>query len=143
MIRIRQDIKSRHALITLENPNRKMQLGIADGLKIVGSENKKTIKNLILRQPKTGIKYSNLPHRSSAPGEAPADQSGKLRRGVQYKANGWDSVEVGDTTEEGVYLEEGTRRMYPREHIERAARMKQRDNYNTLEEYASRGLINR
>jgi hypothetical protein len=34
----------------------------------------------IMDPPKTGKKYSGLPNRSSAPGEAPATQSGGLQR---------------------------------------------------------------
>ena len=62
------------------------------------------IKRLITDPPKSGIKYRHLPNRSSAQGEAPANQSGFLKNSVKYEVKGTD-LEVGDTAFYGGFLE--------------------------------------
>lgn len=62
-------------------------------------------------------------HRASAAGEAPANLSGALRRGVNFKITGSESMEFGysDQTPYGRWLEEGTRYIDPRSNIEPTA----------------------
>ena len=57
---------------------------------------------------KSGVKYSNLPNQSSAPGETPAEQSGQLLQSIVAKfANEGLQVAVGPTVDYAVYLHEG------------------------------------
>jgi len=66
---------------------------------------------------KHGIKYKNLPNRSSAPFESPALQSGNLHSkiDVEYK----DKVlSVGSDVKYLKYLELGTKKMKPRNGLE-------------------------
>ena len=66
---------------------------------------------------KTGIKYPNLPHRSSAPYEPPAKQSGNLHSKIDVELyNG--GVMVGSDVKYLKYLELGTRKMKPRNGLE-------------------------
>ena len=62
---------------------------------------------------KHGIKYPNLPNRSSAPYEPPALQSGNLHSkiDVEYKDN---VLSVGSDVKYLKYLELGTKKMLPR-----------------------------
>lgn len=74
--------------------------------------------------PRSGIKYPNLPRRSSAPGEPPAPQSERLAESIAVlsKATPNELVStVGPRSQAfagrkpyPVYLEFGTRRMKPR-----------------------------
>lgn len=63
--------------------------------------------------PKTGIHWPTLPNRSSAVGEYPANQSGKLRRSINYSV-GNDEVAIGSNVYYSRDLREGTARMYRR-----------------------------
>jgi len=77
------------------------QIGLRNSGQIVRDE----IKRLITDPPKTGKKYPTLPNRSSAVGEAPANQSGTLRKSVIYKVSNYTELEVGDTVLYGNFLE--------------------------------------
>jgi hypothetical protein len=79
--------------------------GAMIGLRNAGQIVRDEIKRLITDPPKTGIKYRHLPNRSSALGEAPANQSGKLRKSVIYLVKNHTQLEVGDTVLYGKFLE--------------------------------------
>jgi hypothetical protein len=53
-------------------------------------------------------------HQASAPGEAPAVDTGNLKANVQSRMTGATTGEVDVYTEYGLYLEMGTRHMAPR-----------------------------
>jgi len=78
------------------------------------------IRKLIKDPPKSGIKYPRLPNRSSSAGEAPADQSGALRKSVQYKVWRYDLMQVGTTLSYGNLLENGTYKMKKRPYVSTA-----------------------
>ncbi len=66
---------------------------------------------------RTGIQYREGYNRSSAPGEAPAPQSGELRQSVKsYPEEFGDSFRaiVGTPLERGALLQFGTEKMKPR-----------------------------
>jgi len=63
---------------------------------------------------KNGIKYPNLPNRSSAPYESPAKQTGNLHSKIDVKLyNG--GVMVGSNVSYLKYLELGTKKMIKRD----------------------------
>lgn len=80
----------------------------------------------ILAGTRNGVKYKSLPNRSSAPGEAPAAQSGKLRQEwddiTERQGNGHTSIvtsRITSTTPYVGYLEEGTERMAARPFVDK------------------------
>jgi hypothetical protein len=91
----------KHIIASRKKYIRGAQIGLRNAGQIVRDE----IKRLITDPPKTGIKYRHLPNRSSAKGEAPANQSGKLRKSVIYKVKNHTELEVGDTVLYGKFLE--------------------------------------
>jgi hypothetical protein len=70
------------------------------------------------RGPASGVTRDlsspNRTHTASAPGEAPATDTGRLASGTEYKMTGGMSAEVGNNVEYGPYLEFGTMRIAPR-----------------------------
>lgn len=88
--------------------------GCIKGWRKAGQIVRNNVREMIKNPPKTGRKYANLPKRSSAPGESPAYQYGKLSKSVAYKAYSWNEMEVGYQVVYGLYLERGTDRMKPR-----------------------------
>jgi HK97 gp10 family phage protein len=68
------------------------------------------------RGPKTGRTYTrgNVEHTASAPGEAPATDTGRLVSGTDYKSTGKLSAEVGNKVKYGPMLEFGTFKIAPR-----------------------------
>jgi HK97 gp10 family phage protein len=68
------------------------------------------------RGPKTGRVYErgNITHQSSAPGEAPATDTGRLASSVEYKMESRLTATVGSNVVYGSYLEFGTQRIAAR-----------------------------
>lgn len=96
----------------------------------IGIQNVKYTREIIKKGPKTGRLY-RLPgrkrrHRASAPGEAPANRYGVLRKGVDFTVKGSDQMEFGDTAPYGVHLELGTKRMKPRPHLSKSVQANKR-----------------
>ena len=90
----------------------------------IGKENTRYTREIIKNGPKTGRLY-RIPgrkkrHRASAPGEPPANLTGKLRGSVNFSVKGTDQMEFGDTVPYGFFLERGTKRMQKRTHLIRA-----------------------
>ena len=63
---------------------------------------------------KSGIKYPNLPNRSSTPYESPSKQSGNLHSKIDVKLYN-DGVKVGSNVSYLKYLELGTKKMIKRD----------------------------
>lgn len=85
----------------------------ATGLSLRGAVVKK-----YQRGPATGEIYEKYnprrTHQASAPGEAPATDTGRLANSVTIEDTGPIEIEVGTEVEYGPYLEFGTRTIAPR-----------------------------
>jgi hypothetical protein len=68
------------------------------------------------RGPKTGKQYTrgNVTHQASAPGEAPATDTGRLASATEYSMTGKLSAEVSNSVLYGPMLEFGTQSIEPR-----------------------------
>lgn len=82
--------------------------GLADAGQVVVDEVRRTI-----REPKSGIHWPSLPNRSSAPGETPAYQFGRLDGGLVVDAYEYMAT-VTSYAPYSAYLEYGTVKMAPR-----------------------------
>lgn len=60
------------------------------------------------------VRPRNKPHTASAPGDAPAVDSGDLRRSIGVKKIGDGHYRVGTNLKHGLHLEFGTRKMAAR-----------------------------
>ena len=74
------------------------------------------VKKAIQRGPKTGIIYTrgNITHQASAPGQAPATDTGVLVSSVYFQNTGKMSATIGSRLAYAYYLEYGTTRIAPR-----------------------------
>ena len=90
-----------------------IRLALHDAGAIVGN----TVETLLTTGVRTGRKYPNLPNRSSAPGQPPRSQSGRLVRSYNYKVSSWHQMTVGERATYAGFLEWGTRKMKPRPHM--------------------------
>lgn len=90
----------------------------------IGKQLTRYTREIIKKGPKTGRLYyiagRKKRHRASAAGEAPANLTGRLRKGVNFNVSGWDQMQFGDTVFYGKFLEEGTRKMKPRPHLSKS-----------------------
>lgn len=74
------------------------------------------VKKAIQRGPKTGAIYKrgNITHQASAPGQAPATDTGVLVSSVYFQNTGKMSATIGSRLAYAYYLEYGTTRIAPR-----------------------------
>jgi hypothetical protein len=74
------------------------------------------VKKAIQRGPKTGNTYTrgNIEHTASAPGEAPATDTGTLASSVYFDNTGKMSATIGSRLAYAYYLEYGTKKIAPR-----------------------------
>lgn len=89
---------------------------VADAINATGLELRGDIVKRYQRGPKTGRTYTrgNVTHTASAPGEAPATDTGRLASSVDYKRAGKLSATVGSQIVYAAMLEFGTSRILPR-----------------------------
>ena len=117
--------------------------GIKDGLHEIGAENVRHMRKLIRDKNKTGRLYffRGRIHQASAPGQAPANMSGRLARTAKYKVRGTYQMEFGDQKFYGKFLEEGTSKMAKRPHVVRTVREKERDSLRSLSLNVRRRIV--
>jgi len=74
------------------------------------------VKKAIQRGPKTGKTYTrgNVEHTASAPGEAPATDTGTLASSVYFESKTKMSATIGSRLAYAYYLEYGTKKIDPR-----------------------------
>lgn len=101
MFRVSLDPKSQKAFIHIENSGRAAKEGVRQAFYKLGKDLKATANKLILDGPKTGRTYlirigGRLKrHQASAPGEAPANLTGNLRKSIGFDVRGSESMEFG------------------------------------------------
>jgi len=95
--------------------------GLRAALFEIGLKGMKESARKINNENRTGKIYmiNGTPHTSSSEGQAPANATGKLKRGYGYHVRKYDEVEVGNIVDYAKYLEEGTRRIKRRPNLER------------------------
>lgn len=143
MIVIRTTRRTKKVLIDITNQNGLHQKGIESALYEIGQEVVTETSKLIKTGAKTGRVYriKGRSHQASAPGEAPANRSGRLARSGDYKVRSWDQMEVGETVGHGKFLEDGTRRrIVPRPHVIKAINNKARDAQIALLEHGRKEI---
>lgn len=118
-ISVRVHARSRRVLLDVPHQNRHHRRGIEQALYEIGDINVAEVRRLIRTGTRTGRVYifRGRRHKASAPGEIPANRSGRLARSSEYRVHGWYQMTFGETAPYAIYLEGGTRRMAPRPHM--------------------------
>jgi hypothetical protein len=117
MISVKVTQKSQTVLLKIPEQVGLHKEGIRAGLHDAGALVGKTVERLLTTGARTGRKYANLPNRSSARGEPPQSQSGRLVRSYNYKVASWHQMTAGERATYAGFLESGTRKMAPRPHM--------------------------
>lgn len=114
-----------HILLDIGKHSIKHQKALRLALNEIGSELVNKIANYIFRPPKTGRIYifRGRKHQASAPGQSPANRTGRLARSIDYKVRSYSEMVFGAKAFYGGYLEHGTHnddgswRIQPRPYI--------------------------
>lgn len=99
---------------------KKHEDNIRNALRLHGSDVKKKLTNTIKNARGTGRQYPQLPNRSSADGETPVSQSGKLEKSFGYRASPrelliYNSARSKTGAPYPLFLNVGTSKMGPRQ----------------------------
>lgn len=121
MMELKVDKKSRRVTAEMNGMDERQRLRIKQALHDIGEDVKKETKRLIETGSKTGRVYgfNGGLHQASAPGEAPANMTGKLAKSVNYRVRNQQEMAIGEKEHYAIYLEDGTRKMAPRPHLDR------------------------
>lgn len=142
MISVTVTPKTKKVLVEIPKSTRKFQGGIKDALHEIGPEIVRETKRLIETGKKTGRIYriAGMDHQASAPTESPASVTGRLADSGDFKVREHVQMEVGETVDYARFLEDGTRKMKPRQHLIRAVNGKARETESALYEHVGRHL---
>lgn len=124
--------KSKSVILQINRHGDFIKSAIRNGFEFGGDQIVKEVKRLIMTGPKTGRMYGS--HQASAPGEPPANKTGRLVNSSSYKLRGSYQMEVGEDASYAGFLENGTKKMRPRQHLIRAINNKARDLINKFQE---------
>jgi len=131
------DPNNRRVLLQIENISKLSKEGVRQAFYFIGKDLKQTSNDSILDKNKSGKTYlvrlgrTKRTHQASAPGEAPANITGNLRRSLGFEVRGSTQLEFGSrngppaagvspkqaVAEYSVYLELGTSKMAPRPYL--------------------------
>lgn len=117
MFSVKVTQKSKLVLVGIPRQSGLHKRGIRLALHDIGAIVGNYVEVLLTTGARTGRKYPNLPNRSSARGEPPRSQSGRLVRSYNYKVSSWHQMTVGESATYAGFLEDGTRKMRPRPHM--------------------------
>lgn len=128
MFKLDPNKRNRRVELQIRNLDKATVRGIRQGFFKLGSALKNELNAEVLKKDKTGKVYKvrtragrrgvgkGRRHRSSAPGQTPANVTGNYRKNIGYQIHGSDKLEFGirDGAPYAKFLEEGTGRMKPR-----------------------------
>lgn len=128
-VRVKPIKSTKQVIVGMTRNVHRHQQGIENALYVIGAIVGKRNRKLIQEGPKTGRVYSfrGRQHQASAPGEAPANRSGRLMKSYNFNVHGPYNMEVGENAPYAGFLEDGTGRMRPRPHVIKAISLTQGD----------------
>lgn len=132
MMSVKITPKSKEVVAKIGILGKKHRENVEQALKDILPDVLKENRRLIKSTQKTGRMYGT--HQASAPGEAPANRTGKLYSSGNYGVRNWQQAYIGEDAEYAVFLELGTRKMVKRPHLIRAINNKGGDTYIRLTE---------
>lgn len=103
-------------LEALRRYGERAQQAVGNAVQATALEVRGDIQRQIQRGPKTGRTYlrGSVSHRASAPGEAPATDTGTLVGSILYQSTSASSAKVLSRLPYATFLEFGTQRIAPR-----------------------------
>jgi HK97 gp10 family phage protein len=113
------DRQNRKVEAQIRNTPHLTRRGIRAAFFRLGNDLVEEARKSILQGPKTGKirRIKRKRHQASAPGEAPANLTGLLKRSIAYQQRGGDQMIFGARTDYAPFLELGTRRMAERPYL--------------------------
>lgn len=112
--------------------------GIRKAFLLIGEDLKKASVNFVKNPPKTGIIYGR--HQASAPGESPANRTGRLATSINFKDHSFNSLDFGADAPYSGFLEKGTAKIKPRPYLTRAIKARQKETIHYFEQQIKKAI---
>ena len=127
MIEIKLTARSKKTINQLLQVSQDHKVAIENGFYDLGKITQEYNRKLIINGPKTGRIYriNGRAHQASAPGEPPANLTGRLARSTDFAVHGWRRMTYGQSAPYAKFLENGTRFIAPRPNVSRSVRYTQ------------------
>jgi hypothetical protein len=141
MISIKVTPNTNQVLIDVSKLQGTTERGLRNALNEIGAEGVKETVRLIKTGKKTGRLYSfrGRPHQASAPGEAPANRSGRLANSTNYKTKNHQEMTLGQEEDYAGFLKRGRGKLKgPRDSLGKAVTNKAQDTVNSILEHVKR-----
>lgn len=134
MISIKEADSNYRNILKILIAERATNVALTAAWKEVGTLLTNKLRYMIRNGPRTGRVYTfrGRKHQASAPGEVPANRTGKLANSVDYEASSHHTLVFGERAEYARYLERGTKKMAERPHLGVAVTEMQTVTMNTL-----------
>jgi HK97 gp10 family phage protein len=134
MISIKEASTNDKFLLKVLIAERATNVALTAAWKEVGTLLTNKLQYMIRNGPRTGRVYTfrGRKHQASAPGEVPANRTGRLAKSVGYEATGHHTLQFGEEAEYAGWLENGTKKMAPRPHLSVAVNEMQTVTMQTL-----------
>lgn len=150
-MKIKTDHRNRKVYAHIFRLERKCQNSLKVAHYKIGKRLKETARKQILdKSTKTGkvtvkrLGRRRLRHQASAPGESPANFTGRYRRSIDFQPHGWNELEFGagkdGRARYSEYLELGTPRMAPRPGLGNAVKSEERNTLKIYQNELQKGL---
>ena len=142
MLRVKDGGGNKRTFNQLDQAEFRTERGIRQGFFFLGNQLNRELSRQMLEKNKRGRVYirrtrsgARRRHKSSAPGQTPANMTGNMRKHRGYQVRGADQMEWGirDGADYAVFLEKGTRKMRPRPGLKNTIRATQRDGQTGFE----------
>lgn len=134
MICIKEAATNDKFLLKVLIAERATNVALTAAWKEVGTLLVNKLQYMIRNGPRTGRVYTfrGRKHQASAPGEVPANRTGKLANSVRYEATAHHTLVFGEDAEYAGWLENGTKKMGARPHLRVAVNEMQTVTMQTL-----------
>lgn len=133
-IQIELSPRSKPTLDKIYSTDKRIQQQVQQTFNKIGNTLVRKARNQMALSPATGRRYfyKGQLHIASSPFKAPRNLSGALSKGIASDASS-DSMRFGHTISYGLFLEKGTKKMYPRPVLKNTLNSKLTYIQNTLD----------
>ena len=137
---VRVNKRTESVLLEIDELKKCHEKNIKYALHNIGIILGREIERILTTGARTGrvYRFRGSEHVASAPGEAPATQTGALVNSYNFSVHGHKRMTVGESADHAVFMERGTRFIFPRQHVILGINNINRDTISELSKARSR-----
>ena len=145
---LKEPAKNRRVFIHMDRLGVLSEKAIKTAFDDIGRNYQKTMAREMRKRNKRGRIYNvrsrsggTRRHRASAPDQTPANLSGNMAQGIDYKVSGSKKMEFGARAFYAKFLEEGTKKMEPRPGLLNTINKTEKETFNYFADHLQKWLF--